>query len=99
MLPRFVRGLPLPKERVIGFPDGAAVSQSGLLKTGNVDVQSREFYVFRASSICCRSFVSPGQMVLTFQVAKRRAGAFLFLLLVFPGAEFCGLVLEAPRTQ
>jgi hypothetical protein len=94
----FIRGLPLPKECVIGFPDGAAVSQSGLLEKA-MSMFSRESSlsvtaVSRASSVCCRSLVSPGHMVLTFQVAKRIAGVFLFLQLVFPGAEFCGPLVE-----
>ncbi len=42
--------------------------------------------VLRALSTCCRSAVNAGHKVLTFQLAKRRAGVF-FLRVFFPGAE------------
>lgn len=50
LLPRFVRGLPSPEER--GFPDGATLGQSGLLKAGNVDNQLGAF-PFNDSSLHC----------------------------------------------
>lgn len=67
LLPRFVRGLPSPEER--GFPDGAALGQSGLLKAGNVDNQLEHslsmIAVFIALLICCRSLGSSRHVVLT----------------------------------
>ena len=45
VLPWLARGLSLPVEGVIGFSDGAVVCQTGLLKSGNVDVQASKFSV------------------------------------------------------
>ena len=42
--------------------------------------------VFLEASICWRSFDKPGHMVLTFQLASRRAGVF-FILFDLPGVK------------
>ena len=49
--------------------------------------------VFRVSFIDCRSAVMPGHIVLTFQLAIRRAGVFFFFF-VFLGAGLFGLLVE-----
>ncbi len=97
VLPWFIWRLPLPKEGVACFlmlPLSASrVSCRQATSTFSRESSLSITAVLRALSTCCRSAVNPGHKVLTFQLAKRRAGVF-FLRVFFPGAEDVACLLR-----